>query len=343
VKISYTHYRLKFKHTFHIAAGARDFTDVVYVKLESNSVTGYGEVALPPYLKDSVSSVTDFLKQVEMPTGYNSSDFDSLLKKWNAIKNICYPALAALDIALHDLQGKLLGKSITELYNIPSLATPDCAYTIGMSSMEEMQIKLEDASAFRFFKLKMGNNDDAAIARNFRSLSKRPFCVDANRGWKEIKAAAELCNDLQLQGCVFAEQPFEKDMLEETALLRKQTALPIVLDESVQLYGDVEVVKNYCDGINVKLAKCGGLFPAYRMIQAARAENLKVFIGCMSEGSCSCNAAAQLSPLADWVDLDGPLLSSNDPFTGMVYDDGKIILGNKPGTGVILKEGILEF
>ena len=135
-------------------------------------------------------------------------------------------------------------------------------------------------------------------------------------------------------GCLFIEQPFEKVELDKTNELRKNSSIPIILDESVQTVEDVDKVKDYCDGINIKLVKCGGIYPAFKMIEAARLNQLKVFIGCMSESSCGIGAAAQLAPLADWIDLDSPKLISNDPFEGVAYRDGKIVLNNEVGTGV---------
>ncbi|MEP7263690.1 MAG: dipeptide epimerase [Bacteroidota bacterium] len=341
MKISIYNYQLKFKHTFHIAAGARDTTDAVFVKLEQDGVTGYGEVALPPYLIHTTESVTQFLNDINLPENYHTDDFFPLLKKWNAADGICYPALAALDIALHDLQGKLTGKTIREIYQVKNTVLPLCAFTIGMSAADEMEVKLKEANQFQFFKLKLGGDADEIILKTFRQLSPFPFCVDANRGWKDVENAAEFCFTLKQNGCEFIEQPFEKDKLNETDLLRKCVQLPIILDESIQTFSDVEKVKNYCDGINIKLAKCGGLYPAFNMIEKARSNNLKIFIGCMSEGSCGCGAAAQLAPLADWVDLDGPLLISNDPFSALSYSDGRIQLNNLPGTGMVVKNNLI--
>lgn len=342
MKITIYQYQLKFTHTFHIAAGARDSTDAVFVKLEHDGVAGYGEVALPPYLIHTKESVTQFLNAVNLPENYHTDDFFPLLKKWNAADEICYPALAALDIALHDLQGKLIGKTVREIYQVQNTTLPLCAFTIGMSTADEMQVKLKEAEQFQFFKLKLGGDDDELVLKTFRQLSSFPFCVDANRGWKDVESAVAFGSLLKQNGCVFIEQPFERERLNDTDILRKQARFPVILDESVQTFADVEKVKSVCDGINIKLAKCGGLFPAFNMIEKARSYNLKVFIGCMSEGSCGCGAAAQLAPLADWVDLDGPLLISNDPFSALNYRDGKIKLNDLPGTGMTVKMNCLS-
>jgi L-alanine-DL-glutamate epimerase-like enolase superfamily enzyme len=342
VKIYYRYFQLQFRHAFHIAAGVRNTTDAVYVMLEQDGIKGYGEIALPPYLETKANDVIAFLSQAGIPENYNTGDFFSLLNKWNAISDSCRPALAALDIALHDFQGKMLNRTVRDLYNIKSDLTPFCAYTIGMCGPEEMKEKINEASGFQFFKLKLGGAQDQSLVNTFRSMSTHPFCVDANRGWNDVEASAEFCNRLAEEGCVFAEQPFEKNKLVEINELRSKTSLPVILDESVQCLADVESLKDMCDGINIKLVKCGGLFPAFQMIEKARSHHLKVFIGCMSEGTCGCGSAAQLAPLADWVDLDGPLLIANDPFSGLTYENGKIRLNDLPGSGMKPLESFLE-
>lgn len=334
MKLRYHHYRLQFTHTFHIAAGARDTTDAVYVSLEQDGITGYGEIALPPYLQENVSTVFDFLSNTEIPVQYHPDQFFTLLEQWSNNKQINYPALAALDIALHDLQGKMLNIPLRKIYKIEDKDLPFTAFTLGMSDALTMKHKLEEAKEYHLYKLKMGGSNDAELLSNFRSLTSKPFCVDANRGWDDEESAALFCNQLKSEGCLFAEQPFEKLELRKTASLRLKTTLPVILDETVQTVSDVERVKECCDGINIKLVKCGGLYPAIQMIEKARTYNLKVFIGCMSEGSCGCGSAAQIAGLADWVDLDGPLLIKNDPFEGLNYIDGRIVLNNKPGNGL---------
>ena len=188
--------------------------------------------------------------------------------------------------------------------------------------------------------MKLGGNDDKELVRTFKQFSSAPFCVDVNRGWKNIDAAIETSRWLADQGCLFIEQPFEKEMLKETNDLRKSISIPVILDESVQTVEDVVRVKDYCDGINIKLVKCGGIYPAFQMIELARKNNLKVFIGCMSESSCGVAAAAQLAPLADWIDLDSPMLIRNDPFEGVMYLEGKIVLSKKAGTGVKIRVSV---
>ena len=336
---SYTK-RLQFIHTFHIAAGARDYTDTVYVELESEGLTGYGEAALPPYLKENTDTVLNYLSKLQLPVKYLHEQFFDLLKSMydSPVKN--YPAMAAFDIALHDLQGKLRGITVRSIYNIKTEDMPLCAYTIGMGSAAEIKIKIEEAKQFGFFKLKLGGENDKELVRTFKQYSNAPFCVDVNRGWEKVDEAIEISNWLIEQGCLFIEQPFEKELLKATNALRKKISIPVILDEAVQTVEDVERVKDYCNGINIKLVKCGGIYPAFQMIELARKNNLKIFIGCMSESSCGVAAAAQLAPLADWIDLDSPMLIRNDSFEGVMYLEGKIVLSEKEGTGVKIRVSV---
>ena len=327
-------FRLKFNHPFHIAAGMRDHTDTVFTEITSDGMTGYGEAALPPYLIENTGTVINYLSKIKLPTEYDAAHFNELMIELHNSKNKNYPALAAIDIALHDLQGKLKGLPIRHIYNIHQAEIPLSAYTIGMGSDTEIEIKIKEAEEFRFFKLKLGGENDQELVKSFLKYSKAPFCVDVNRGWNDLKQAISMVKWLADAGCLFIEQPFEKEELDKTNELRKNSSIPVILDESVQTVEDVDIVKDYCDGINIKLVKCGGLYPAFKMIEAARANKLKVFIGCMSESTCGIGAAAQLAPLADWIDLDSPKLISNDPFEGVEYKDGKIVLNNEVGTGV---------
>ena len=325
--------QLKFRHTFHIAAGARDFTDTVFVEVESDGNVGYGEAALPPYLTENVNTVLEYLAKVELPVQYSPDQFFELLHSLHSAQQKNNPALAALDSALHDLQGKIKGVPVRALYDITENKVPMVAYTIGMGDATEIRNKLNEAADFRFFKMKLGGNHDQELVSTFRKYRNASFCVDVNRGWNDLSLAIDTGKWLVTQGCTFIEQPFEKVMLKETNELRKHISIPVILDEAVQTIEDVERVKDFCDGINIKLVKCGGIYPAKKMIEAARKNNLKVFLGCMSESSCGVAAASQLTPLVDWMDLDSPMLISNDPFEGVLYKDGKIVLSENPGTG----------
>ena len=233
-----------------------------------------------------------------------------------------YGALAALDIALNDWIGRKKQIPCHELFNSEKKLSPLCTYTIGMSTETEMLEKLTEAKSFRLIKLKLGSEDDKKIVTTFCKLRdeenlfpdhKPAFCIDANRAWNDREFALDMLFWLQEKGCVFAEQPMPTNKLDDIARLHQECNLLLILDESVQTFNDIARVDGACSGINIKLVKCGGLYQANKMIAEARKRNMKILIGCMSEGSCGAAGASQLAPQADWIDLDGPLLISNDP------------------------------
>ena len=193
---------------------------------------------------------------------------------------------------------------------------------------------MAEASPYKILKVKVGVPHDKATIETIRSMTDRPICVDANEGWKDKSQALEMIEWLARQNCLFIEQPLPKEMVEETAWLRERSPLPIIADEAIQGPEDIAHIYGIYDGINIKLMKSTGLYKAYQMAITAKTLGMKVMIGCMTETSCAISAAAQLSPLADWADLDGNLLISNDSFDGVKVVDGKIQLVDKPGIGV---------
>lgn len=334
-------YSLRFKHPFAIASVTRNTTEALFVEFTQDGITGFGEAAFPPYLKENVNKAKDFLSSLPLPVQIIPEKInDELDRLFLQCKNH-YGALAALDMALHDWWGKKINTPCHELFNSDKKHSPFCTYTIGMSSEIEMRAKMKEAGSFQLFKLKLGSNDDKKIVKTFCRIrdeenlfdNKPSFCIDANRAWTDRAFALDMMYWLQEQGCVFAEQPMPANKLEDMARLHQDCSLPLLLDESVQAYDDIARVDGACSGINIKLVKCGGLHQANKMIAEARKRNMKMLIGCMSEGSCGAAGAAQLSSQTDWIDLDGPLLISNDPFKGVNYSDGKIVLSEKPGIG----------
>jgi L-alanine-DL-glutamate epimerase-like enolase superfamily enzyme len=245
---------------------------------------------------------------------------------------------AAVDIAMHDLMGKLTGKPVRDLLSVPARAGL-CFYTIGFCEAEEIPARVRLAADFSMFKLKLGSHNDHERVEALLGAGVKSFCADANQAWKDAAHALREINWLKERGCMFVEQPLPVTSVVEFAELHGKSPLPILLDESVQDLRDLEDVRSVCHGINVKLVKCGGLGPAAELIRKANRYGLKVLMGCMSEGSCGASAAAQLSGWVDWLDLDGPALISNDPFEGVVYKDGLFIPSGSPGTGAELRPG----
>jgi L-alanine-DL-glutamate epimerase-like enolase superfamily enzyme len=248
-----------------------------------------------------------------------------------------YAAKASVDIALHDLVGKLMNQPWYRIWGLNPEKTPVTSFTIGIDTPEVVRKKVEEAAPYRILKVKLGQDTDKEMIRTIRSVTDKPLCVDVNQGWKEKDMALDMIYWLKEQGIVFVEQPMPKALVEELAWLTQKSPLPVIADESVQTISDIRKVDGIYSGINIKLMKCGGMRSAFKMINTARALNMKVMIGCMTETSCAVTAAAQLSPMVDWADLDGNLLISNDIYEGVTVVDGKLILSDRPGIGVVLK------
>ncbi|MES2622118.1 MAG: dipeptide epimerase, partial [Bacteroidota bacterium] len=316
-------YTLQFKYPFKIAHGLRTQTDVVYVKLEHEGFTAWGEAALPPYLPETQKSVVEFLSAFCKSVLTNSIDgwFEKLQSESENMS-----AKAALDMALWHMKSQVENTSIVELLGINEKKFPISTYTIGVSSLNEMKLKVEEADkhSFKVFKIKLNGENDEQMITDFREISDKPFAVDVNQGWDDVNEANDKIEWLKEQGCLFVEQPLHKDEWDEMKLLITKSCLPLYADESCQRISDLERVAEGFNGVNIKLMKCGGITEAYQMILKARALGLNVLIGCMSESSVGCTAAANLSPLADYADLDGPYLISNDPFKGMEVKEGRI-------------------
>lgn len=326
--------QLKFKYPFAIATGMRENTSVVYVELKFENLTGYGEAALPDYLPETQESVIDFLCRLNLQQFTRAEDTEKILDYIFSFTPRNYPAIAALDMALHDLKGKILGKPCHSIFGLDKNKCPETSFTIGMDSREMILKKSAEAKDFNLLKVKLGGSSDKMIIEAIRSVTDKPVCVDANQGWKAKEFALDMICWLKEQGTIFVEQPLDKNKIEDALWLKEKSPLPVIADEAIQTFDDLEKIKDAYHGINIKLTKCGGMREAMKIIYRAKQLNLKIMLGCMSESSCGVSAAAQLAPLADWADLDGPLLISNDPFHGITYQKGKIILNDLPGNGV---------
>jgi L-alanine-DL-glutamate epimerase-like enolase superfamily enzyme len=213
--------------------------------------------------------------------------------------------------------------------------TPNTSFTIGIDTAEVVRQKVDEASPYKVLKVKMGLDNDKELVEIIRSKTDVPICVDANQGWDDRDKALEMCHWLAERNCLFVEQPFDKSRLDDAAWLRERSPLPLIADEAFQRLPDVMRMYGAYDGINIKLMKSTGLHEAYKMAVLARSLGMKVMLGCMTETSCAVTAAAQLAPMADFADLDGNLLISNDRFDGIKIENGKVIIPNRPGIGVV--------
>ena len=333
-------YELKLKHSFNLAKSSRTTTPDVQVELEYDGIIGYGEASMPPYLGESVESVTKFLSSLDLAQFTDPFRIDDILSYVDGVAPANRAAKASVDIALHDLLGKIMGQPWYKIWGLSPEKIHPTSYTISNGTPEEVQEKIKESERFRVLKVKMGVPGDKELVETIRKATDRPLCVDANQGWKSKEEALEMCHWLKERGCIFVEQPLDKEWMDETAWLRERSPLPIIADEAFQRLPDILRFQGVYDGINIKLMKSTGLHEAYKMAILARSLGMKVMLGCMTETSCGIAAAAQLSPMVDWTDLDGNVLIANDRFEGLIFEDGKVIPADRSGLGVSLIKGM---
>lgn len=335
MKLSFEPYELKLKHVFTVSSFSRSTTPDVQVRIDYDGYTGYGEASMPPYLGQSVESVCTFLKKVNLEQFPDPFCTDDILTYIDSLSPGDSAAKAAVDIALHDLVGKIIGAPWHRMLGLNPLKTPNTTYTIGIDTDEMVKLKTREvAGQFKILKVKLGTERDREMIRAIREVSDLPIAVDVNQGWKNKKKALDEIFWLKEQGIVMVEQPMPKEMIDANAWLTERSPLPTFADEAIQRLKDIPAIKGAYTGINVKLMKCTGMREAWKMMTYARAEGMKVMIGCMTETSCAIAAAAQLSPAVDFADLDGNLLIANDIFRGTTVVDGKITLNQLPGIGI---------
>ncbi len=334
MKLSFRPYELQLQHTFTVAGNSRNTTPVVLTEIEYEGFTGYGEASMPPYLGESQESVMNFLKKVDLGQFKDPFLMDDILEYVDFIDDGNRAAKACVDIALHDLMGKMVGQPLYKLWGLNPDHTPMTSFTIGIDTPDMVRIKTEEASRFKVLKVKLGGGNDREMINTVRSVTDVPLYVDVNQGWKDKHAALDLIHWLSEQGIEFVEQPLPKTQVDDMAWLTENSPLPIIADEAFQRISDVALFKGVYSGINIKLMKSTGLREAHKMITVARAMDMQVMIGCMTETSCAVSAASQLSPLVDWADLDGNLLISNDLYEGVQVVDGKVTLNEWPGIGI---------
>jgi L-alanine-DL-glutamate epimerase-like enolase superfamily enzyme len=334
MELRFKAYELQLKHVFTLASGSRRTTPVMLTELIYDDMVGYGEASMPPYLGESHATAEKFLSQVDLKPFSSPFLMEDILVYVDQLAPGNYAAKASLDIALHDLVGKLIGQPWHRIWGLNPRNCPDTSFTIGIDKPDVVREKTREASPYKILKVKLGQGNDREMIQAVRSVTDKQLCVDVNQGWTDRVEALETIHWLKEQGVVFVEQPLSRNAVSDIAWLSQRSPLPIIADEALQTIGDLEMVNGVYSGINVKLMKCGGLRNAYTMMKMAGALGMKVMIGCMTETSCAVTAAAQLSPLADWADLDGNLLIDNDIFEGVQIRDGRVILPDLPGIGV---------
>lgn len=329
-------YELKLRHVFTVATYSRTTTPDVQLEITYDGVTGYGEASMPQYLGQTVQSVTAFLQKVDLSQFNDPFQLEDILAYVDSLSPGDTAAKAAVDIALHDLVGKLLGAPWYKIWGLNKDKAPSTTFTIGIDTADVVKQKTREcANQFNILKVKLGRENDKEMIETIRSVTDLPIAVDINQGWKDKEKAIDEIFWLKEHGIVMVEQPMPKELRDDIAWLTEKSPLPIFADEAIQRLKDIKNVAGAYSGINIKLMKCTGMHEAWKMLNYARAIGMKVMVGCMTETSCAVSAAAQLSPAVDFADLDGNLLISNDRFKGMEVVKGKITLPDRPGIGVV--------
>jgi L-alanine-DL-glutamate epimerase-like enolase superfamily enzyme len=334
MKLTFKPYTLELKHTFTISTNSRTSTPVVLTQIEHDGIAGYGEASMPPYLGESHQTVAQFLSKIDLEQFKDPFQIDDILNYVDSIEYKNTAAKASVDIALHDLVGKLLEQPWYKIWGYNKSSTPDTTFTIGIDTEEIIKQKVKEADEFNILKIKLGSKDDKKLIQTIREVTNKPLAVDANQGWTDKEAAIDLIHWMKEQNVRMVEQPMPKEKMDEIAWLTDKSPLPIFADEGVQRLPDVIKAKGVYSGINIKLMKCTGLREAHKMLELAKALELEIMIGCMTETSCAISAASQLAPQVEWADLDGNLLIKNDPFSGTKIIDGKIMINDNPGIGL---------
>jgi L-alanine-DL-glutamate epimerase-like enolase superfamily enzyme len=327
--------RLNLRHTWTTVMSSSEYRDTLHLSFTREAIAGHGEGAPIVRYKESAETAR---QAVESLRGYLATadpwQFSKVMAEvFRRIKGE-YAAKAAIDIALMDWVGQKLGVPLYRYFGLDRRDAPVTTFSIGIDTPETTRQKLEEAEAFPVLKIKVGLDSDEATMETVRRFTRKPLRVDANEGWKTKEEAVRKINWLESQGVEFVEQPLPAAMLEETRWVRARVHLPIIADEACLHAADIPKLAEAYDGVNVKLDKAGGMLEAYRMIQIAKALGLKTMLGCMISSSVSVTAAAHLSPLVDYADLDGNLLIANDPWSGVLTEKGKLILSDRPGLGL---------
>jgi len=334
MKLTYQPFELLLKHTFTIAKFSRTSTPVMLIKIEHDGYVGHGEASMVPYMGESFQTATDFLKKVDTRQFSYPFDFGQIIAYLDSIAPGNPAIKAGIDIALHDLDGKLKQQPCWRLLGSDQQKMPLTSFTIGIDTPEVIIQKVKENLDCKIIKVKLGRGSDKELIKTIRSVTNLPLFVDANQGWTNLHQSLDMTHWLHEQGVLLIEQPMLKTDTDSNAWLTERSPVPIIGDESVQRLPDVAKANGVYHGINIKLMKSAGLYEAHQMILKARELGLKLMIGCMSETSCATLAAAALAPQCDWADLDGPFLTSNNPYQIPEFKDGRWVLSNDTGLGI---------
>lgn len=327
--------RLKTRHPWTTTMSSSEFRDTLFVTLTREGTTGTGEGApIVRYHEDAAGGQKALEGVRQMLTEADPWQYAKVMDELNQRIQGQFAAKAAVDIALLDWVGQKLNIPLYKFFGLDAKDAPITTFSIGIDTPEITRQKVREAEEYPVLKIKVGLSTDEPTIEAVRSVTKKPLRVDANEGWKDKEEAVRKINWLETQGVEFVEQPMPAEMIEETRWVRSHVHLPILADEACLNVAAIPKLVGAYDGVNVKLDKCGGMQQALRMIQIAKSLGMKTMLGCMVSSSVSVTAAAHLSPLVDYADLDGNLLIANDPYTGVKVEHGKLILPDRPGLGL---------
>jgi L-alanine-DL-glutamate epimerase-like enolase superfamily enzyme len=336
MQLTYQPFSLTLKHPFTIAKFSRTSTPIMLVQITHEGYIGYGESSMVPYMGESHESAAAFLGKVDVVQFKYPFDFEAIINYLDSLAPGNPAIKAAIDIALHDLDGKLKQQPCWQFLGSDPALMPVTSFTIGIDAPDVIRQKVKEAEGFKVIKVKLGRDNDRELINIIRETTDVPLYVDANQGWTDREQSLELLHWLHEQNVQLVEQPMLKTDINGNAWLTERSPIPLIGDEAVQRLPDVAAAKGVYHGINIKLMKSAGMYEAKQMITKARELDLKILIGCMSETSCATLAAAALAPLCDWADVDGPFLTNNNPYQTPEFVDGKYVLSDDVGLGLRL-------
>ncbi len=335
MRLQLSTYTLQLKHTFTISRESHDTQDTLIVHLSHQGKTGYGEATSNPYYKITLASLQAEIDHIRPEIESFPFSKPEAFHAWLCDKNLSQFALCALDLAAHDLYGKILGKPLYEIWGTNTSRYPITNYTIGIDTISNMVQKMQE-KPWPIYKIKLGTKDDVAIVQELRTHTQAIFRIDANCAWTAPQTIS-YAPRLKSLGVEFIEQPLKADDWGGMEKVLHHSVLPVIADESCIVEEDVEKCALHFNGINIKLTKCGGLTPALRMIKKGRELGLKIMVGCMTESTVGISAIGQLLPQLDYVDMDGPLLITSDIAKGINFlENGEIEFPSLGGSGITL-------
>jgi L-alanine-DL-glutamate epimerase-like enolase superfamily enzyme len=330
-------YKLKLKHPFTISRGTKTEIPSIIVELQENNISGFGEATANPYYNTTVEQfeqeLTEKREIIEALSDKTPEKFWSYLFPYFS-ENMFL--LCALDEAYTDLYTRKKGIKLYNYWNFELKNLPQSNFTLGIDTIENMVSKMKEMP-WPIYKIKLGTKDDIQMVTELRKHSNSIFRIDANCGW-EVAETVKNSIELKKLGVEFIEQPLPAEDWRGSKVVFENSYLPIIADESCIIESDIEKCYNHFHGVNIKLMKCGGLTPAKRMIEKAKSLGLKTMVGCMTESSVGISAIAHLTPVLDYVDMDGALLLKNDVATGIKLENGNTIFSELNGTGVLLND-----